>query len=224
MASKYIQKFPVPEGFSEILHDLTKEILRNQPDDIIEFSVQYFKCLQEGLVLDYQKKGKNIPCDFRASVPQTSTKEKHNAGRKQISREDDDDHAAAVKRTHHINDAAKVHFTETNKDKSEEDKLVRRVELPAETSEIKEHADSREEHSIGEEDKNVHERIEKKENVQKENNIQNVDIENTQLSEENRGDISERAKPELKRLSVNFIDIMMNKITVDSYSRNFNFF
>ena len=223
MASKYIQKFPVPEGFSEILHDLTKEILRNQPDDIIEFSAQYFKCLQEGLVLDYQNKGKNIPCDFRASVPQTSTKEQHNAGRKQISREDDDDHAAAVKRTHHINDAAKVHFTETNKDKAEEDKLVRRVELPAETSEIKEQADSREEHSIEEEDKNVHQQIDKKENIQKENN-QNVNVQNTQLSEENCGDVSERARPELKRLSVNFIDIMMNKITVDPYSRNLKYF
>ena len=72
MASKYIQKFPIPDGFPEILHDLAKEILRNQPADILEFSALYFKCLQEGTVLDYQKKGQNIPCDFKTGVPQIS--------------------------------------------------------------------------------------------------------------------------------------------------------
>lgn len=74
MASKYIQKFPVPEGFSEILHDFTKEILRNQPEDIIEFSAYYFKCVQEGIVLDYPKKGQNIPCDYEASIPKINKK------------------------------------------------------------------------------------------------------------------------------------------------------
>ena len=29
MASKYLQKFPVPNDFPEILHDLTREILRD---------------------------------------------------------------------------------------------------------------------------------------------------------------------------------------------------
>ena len=69
MASKYIQKFPIPDHFSEILSDLTREILRNQPQDIIDFSAQYFKCLQEGVVLDYDKKGANIPNDFKVSIP-----------------------------------------------------------------------------------------------------------------------------------------------------------
>jgi hypothetical protein len=69
MASKYIQKFPIPDGFPEILHDLSKEILRNQPEDIVEFCALYFKCMQEGAVLDYSKKGKNIPCDFKTDVP-----------------------------------------------------------------------------------------------------------------------------------------------------------
>ena len=72
MASKYIQKFPVPQNFPEILHDLSKEILRNQPEDIIEFCALYFKCAQEGLVLDYHRKGKNIPCDFKPSIPKTA--------------------------------------------------------------------------------------------------------------------------------------------------------
>ena len=47
MASKYLQNHSCPEGFEEILHDLIKEVLRNQPEDLIEFSALYFKCLQE---------------------------------------------------------------------------------------------------------------------------------------------------------------------------------
>ena len=38
MASKYLQKFPVPENFQEILHDFAKEVLRAQADDILEFA------------------------------------------------------------------------------------------------------------------------------------------------------------------------------------------
>jgi len=75
MASKYIQKFPIPNNFPETLNDLAREILRNQPQDIIEFSALYFKCLQEGTVLDYNKKGGNIPNDFKVSVPKGPTKE-----------------------------------------------------------------------------------------------------------------------------------------------------
>lgn len=42
MASKYLQKFPVPEGFQEILADLTREVLREQPANIIEYAANYF--------------------------------------------------------------------------------------------------------------------------------------------------------------------------------------
>lgn len=76
MASKYIQKFPIPNGFPEILNDFSKEILRYQPENIIEFSALYFKCLQEGKELDYQKKGQNIPCDFKNVVPGTRSSER----------------------------------------------------------------------------------------------------------------------------------------------------
>jgi hypothetical protein len=118
MASKYIQKFPVPEGFPEILHDLSKEILRNQPTDIIEFSALYFKCLQEGLVLDYKKKGKNIPCDYKPKVPKKSSKEELASGQKIISRQDQQDHVQAVnnsKKLNNMHDAARVNMEENNK-------------------------------------------------------------------------------------------------------------
>ena len=69
MASKTSQIVTVPEGFNELLEAFTAEIERNQPLDIVDFSVEYFKCLEEGLVLDYPKKGRNIPCDFKPRVP-----------------------------------------------------------------------------------------------------------------------------------------------------------
>ena len=45
MASKYLQKFPVPKDFKNILHDYVSELLRNQPLDIIEFSYMYFRAV-----------------------------------------------------------------------------------------------------------------------------------------------------------------------------------
>ncbi len=39
MASKYLQKYPVPSNFSDTLHDFAREVLREQPDDIVNFAV-----------------------------------------------------------------------------------------------------------------------------------------------------------------------------------------
>ena len=69
MSSKNIKKYTIPPGFQDLLSEFTKEILRNQPEDIVDFGVEYFKCLQQGLILDYAYKGVNIPCDFKPSVP-----------------------------------------------------------------------------------------------------------------------------------------------------------
>jgi len=56
MASKYSQKFPIPQGFSDILHDFTREILRDQPDDIIEYSTLYFEALRDNKPFHYESK------------------------------------------------------------------------------------------------------------------------------------------------------------------------
>jgi len=61
MASKYQQKFPIPNGFPQILHDFAKEILRDQPADILDYGCAYFKALEEGTDFDYPNKGANIP-------------------------------------------------------------------------------------------------------------------------------------------------------------------
>ena len=45
MASKYLQKFPVPEDFPDLLHDFAREVLRDQPENIYEYGAQYFKAM-----------------------------------------------------------------------------------------------------------------------------------------------------------------------------------
>lgn len=47
MASKYRKKFTMPEGFYKILEDYSREVIRDQPKDIVEFSYMYFKHLEE---------------------------------------------------------------------------------------------------------------------------------------------------------------------------------
>jgi len=47
MASKYLQKFPIPGDFPDMLHDFAREVLRDQPDDIYEYGAAYFKAMEE---------------------------------------------------------------------------------------------------------------------------------------------------------------------------------
>ena len=47
MASKYRKKFELPKEFYAVLEDYSREVLRDQPVDIIEFSYLYFKALEE---------------------------------------------------------------------------------------------------------------------------------------------------------------------------------
>jgi hypothetical protein len=53
MASKYLQKFPVPQGFQETLADFTREVLRVQPPNIVEFAAHYFEGLEKGRKNDF---------------------------------------------------------------------------------------------------------------------------------------------------------------------------
>lgn len=69
MSSKYVKKYKIPAGFKDLLTEFTREILRNQPNDLVNFGIEYFKCLEQGLILDYPYKGKNIPCDFEPRIP-----------------------------------------------------------------------------------------------------------------------------------------------------------
>ena len=42
MATKYMERLQIPEGFEQMLHDLVKAILREQPKDINRFCFNYF--------------------------------------------------------------------------------------------------------------------------------------------------------------------------------------
>ena len=52
MASKYIQKFPIPGQFPDILHDFVREVLRDQPENIYEYGAAYFTALDEVSPID----------------------------------------------------------------------------------------------------------------------------------------------------------------------------
>lgn len=81
MASKYLQKYPVPEKFPVVLHDFTREILREQPDDILAFAVEYFQCLQEGKT--YEPKSKYNP-PRENNKPKAQLEYKSGAAHKEI--------------------------------------------------------------------------------------------------------------------------------------------
>ncbi|MCQ2820656.1 MAG: nucleoside monophosphate kinase [archaeon] len=83
MASKYIKLFKIPSTFEDILNDFAREVLRNQPEDIIEFGAEYFKWKDENrekekellkggykpIPFDYSKKGENTPANFIPHKP-----------------------------------------------------------------------------------------------------------------------------------------------------------
>ena len=56
MASKYLQKYPVPAEFQQILADFTREVLRDQPTNIIEYAAKYFEMLEKGDKLEFNSK------------------------------------------------------------------------------------------------------------------------------------------------------------------------
>jgi hypothetical protein len=86
MASKYLQKFPIPPGFPKVLHDLSREILREQPRDIIAFAAKYFRCKADGEEFDWDDDNPRAPkpVDYpriknamRSPVSSSSDKERH---------------------------------------------------------------------------------------------------------------------------------------------------
>ena len=53
MASRYIQEFPIPNDFTSIFKNLTKEILRDQPANILHYAACYFHALDQGVSFNY---------------------------------------------------------------------------------------------------------------------------------------------------------------------------
>eukprot|EP00357_Protocruzia_adherens_P035070 CAMPEP_0115008334 /NCGR_PEP_ID=MMETSP0216-20121206/21846_1 /TAXON_ID=223996 /ORGANISM="Protocruzia adherens, Strain Boccale" /LENGTH=129 /DNA_ID=CAMNT_0002375713 /DNA_START=42 /DNA_END=431 /DNA_ORIENTATION=- len=55
MASKFYRKYYVPETFPELLKDFSREILREQPKDVVHFAVQFFRAIKEGVEFEYDE-------------------------------------------------------------------------------------------------------------------------------------------------------------------------
>ena len=48
--SKYPNKYEIPQQFPEILSNFTREIVRNQPKDILDFAIKYFYNLEKKML------------------------------------------------------------------------------------------------------------------------------------------------------------------------------
>ena len=63
MASRYLDLFKVPNGFPEILHDFSRDLIEARPDDLLEYAAQYFEAMRDGIAFVYEpdpsKRGKH---------------------------------------------------------------------------------------------------------------------------------------------------------------------
>ena len=50
MLYNFPNKYPIPEKFPQILHDYVKEVMRNQPKDILDFSIKYFYSIENKML------------------------------------------------------------------------------------------------------------------------------------------------------------------------------
>ena len=57
MASKYLQKFPIPGKFPEMLHDFAREVLREQPENVYAFGFQFFRAMENGHEFNFDPNG-----------------------------------------------------------------------------------------------------------------------------------------------------------------------
>lgn len=62
MATQFLERLQIPEGFEKVLHDLIREILRDQPKDINYYSLKYFECMKSNQMFNGQlyKNGEKI--------------------------------------------------------------------------------------------------------------------------------------------------------------------
>jgi hypothetical protein len=133
MASKYLKKFQVPNDFENILSDFAKEILRNQPKDIIDFGIEYFKGLENNIKLDYKDKGENRPENYHR--PENQEPNIINAPNNlEISREDKNRLQRSMDKIERINKEPEF-IPEREKEKEEEQIEEKREEKREEKEE-----------------------------------------------------------------------------------------
>ena len=52
MATRYTNKYTVPNGLPEIIHDFAYHVIQNQPHDLEAFGLAYFECLDEVPIIE----------------------------------------------------------------------------------------------------------------------------------------------------------------------------
>ena len=98
MTSKLLNKFPIPENFPDILHDFAKEVVREQPKDILDFAVEYFKALETGTPLDYGHKHEKLnSCDTNELATNPATKTNFDIKREDKPKEEIDNNSIEEK-------------------------------------------------------------------------------------------------------------------------------
>ena len=128
MASKYIKKFKVPNNFENILSDFAKEILRNQPKDILDFGIEYFKGLETNSKYDYKDKGENRPENYKRPENQEPNII-HAPNNLEISQEDKNRLQRSMDKIDKINkDPIPVKEKEEDKEKIEEKDENKKIE------------------------------------------------------------------------------------------------
>ena len=65
-------KNSIPEEFPKILHDLIQEIIKNKPQDILDFAIKYFYCLENNIPLSSIKEIKTDNQEDKNKVKKTT--------------------------------------------------------------------------------------------------------------------------------------------------------
>ena len=120
MTSKLLNKFPIPENFPDILHDFAKEVVREQPKDILDFAVEYFKALESGTPLDYGHKHEKLnSCDTNELATNPATKTNFDIKREEKPKEEIDNNSIEEKEGQQSNQSGS-----SSSNKSEESQSV----------------------------------------------------------------------------------------------------
>ena len=120
MTSKLLNKFPIPENFPDILHDFAKEVVREQPKDILDFAVEYFKALESGTPLDYGHKHEKLNiCDTNELATNPATKTNFDIKREEKPKEEIDNNSIEEKEGQQSNQSGS-----SSSNKSEESQSV----------------------------------------------------------------------------------------------------
>ena len=60
MASKHLSNYSIPQDFNAILATFTREILRDQPKDVLEYAAEYFEAIRDNRERHYESES-NVP-------------------------------------------------------------------------------------------------------------------------------------------------------------------